>query len=182
MQQQIRPSQSITCHIMMITMYQIIVSYSMYPCFIVQRLFSTHTHTHIYIYIYIHIRIYIYIYISKLEIIWASLPVVVCLDLLQTWSGQIRTMQVAVPPVSFLVVNCSDTWPVCFVSSHFLLFHWIPLPMRFLLVTNPITLVLPHRDLKLNAHLSTGLAKRLLYIAPYSPISHHTTSYSTCAS
>ena len=84
MQQHIRPSQSITCHIMMITMYQIIVSYSMYPCFIVQRLFSTHTH--IYIYIYMYIRVYI----SKLEIIWASLPVVVCLDLLQTWSGQCR--------------------------------------------------------------------------------------------
>jgi len=179
MQQHIRPSQSITCHIMMITYDHYVsdhsVIFNVYPCFIVQRLFSTHTHIYIYIYIY---NTHSYIYFETGN----NMGVITCCRMFGLVANMVRKMQVAVPPVSFLVVNCSDTWPVCFVSSHFLLFHWIPLPMRFLLVNNPITLVLPHRDLKLNAHLSTGLAKRLLYIAPYSPISHHTTSYSTCAS
>ena len=105
MQQHIRPSQSITCHIMMITMYQIIVSYSMYPCFIVQRLFSTHTH------IYIYTHSYIYFETGK------NMGFITCCRMFGLVANMVRTMQVAVPPVSFLVVNCSDTWPVCFVSS-----------------------------------------------------------------
>ena len=69
--------------------------------------FHTHTHTHIYIYTHS----YIYFETGK------NMGFITCCRMFGLVANMVRTMQVAVPPVSFLVVNCSDTWPVCFVSS-----------------------------------------------------------------